>query len=74
MAKKPETRVISCDDPLPKTPRALADDIRTLAAARAKAALDHVWNCKCDPCKIRKREERASRHAIEKIEKQLGIN
>jgi hypothetical protein len=48
----------SCDEPEPHNVADLVTEIQTLAALRAKDALNHVWNCKCDACKIRKRPER----------------
>ena len=54
----PDPIPIASDDPLPDRPEDLAAEIRTLAAARTKAAATHRYWCTCTPCKLRRRRER----------------
>lgn len=48
---------ISNDEPLPRSPKALAAQIRDLANARRRNARTHPQRCKCIGCQVRKYDE-----------------
>lgn len=56
-AEKPSTWV-SADDPHPHRLLDEVQEIETLAALRAKEALDHPRYHKCDACKLRRQQQR----------------
>lgn len=62
MTDKPHPEPLH-DDPVPRTAKALAAEIKALAAGRRKAALDHPRYHKCTACLLRRRQENAERHA-----------
>lgn len=56
---------IHSNDPVPRNPAVLAEQVVQLAQARRKAAACHKYWCKCGACRVRRFEE--ARHTARAI-------
>lgn len=54
----PEPVIVFSNEPLPKDPAMLAEQIRRFAEMRRLAAAHHDQWCRCTPCRVRIYDER----------------